>query len=81
MAEHEIRVPNMGDDGPDEATVSFFCFEEGDAVKKDDKVLELLTDKATFDVISPVDGKVLRVLVEEDATVKPDQVLAVLEVD
>ncbi len=81
MAEQKIRVPSLGDDGPDEATVSFFYAAEGEQVKKDEKVAELLTDKATFDVTSPVDGTVKRILAKEDDTVKVGQVLAVIEID
>ena len=81
MAELEIRVPNMGEDSPDQAKLSFFYVEEGEQVKKDDKLAELLTDKATFDVVSPADGKLKTILVQEDETVQPDQVLAILQTD
>jgi len=81
MAEKEIRVPPLGDDGPEEAIVSYVSAEEGEPVRKDQKVAEILTDKATFDITSPVDGFVKRVLVQEDETVKVGQVLAVIEFD
>jgi len=80
MAEVEVRLPTLGEDGPEEATISFFKVGEGDAVKKDDDLVEVLTDKATFNIPSPADGKVSRILVEEDESIKVGQVLAVIEV-
>ena len=80
MAEVEVRLPTLGEDGPDEAVISFFMVEEGDDVKKDADLVELLTDKATFNMPSPADGKVKRILVEENEKIKVGQVLAIIEV-
>jgi len=75
----EVRLPDLGEDGPDEATLSYFVFEEGDEVKKDEKLAEVLTDKATFDLVSPADGTLKEIRVEEDEAVKVNQVVAVVE--
>ena len=80
MADVEVRLPDLGEDGPEEATVSFFMVGEGDEVKKDADLAELLTDKATFNVVSPANGKVKQILVEEEQRVKVGQVLAIIEV-
>ena len=82
MSEQEVRLPALGDDddAPEEAKVSFFYFEEGSAVKKDDDLAELLTDKATFDLPCPADGTLKKILVQEEETVKVGQVLAIIEV-
>ena len=76
MALVEVQLPTLGEDGPDEATISFFLVAEGTAIKKDDKLVELLTDKATFDVVSPADGTLKEIRVQEDDLVKVGQVLA-----
>ncbi len=80
MALVEVPLPVLGEDGPEEATVSFFAVEEGAAVKKDDKLAEVLTDKATFEVVIPADGTVKEIRVQEDETVRVGQVLVIIEV-
>jgi len=81
VAEHEIKLPILGEEGPDEATIAFFCVEEGDRVSKGQKIAEVLTDKASFDVVSPADGTVKRILAAEDETVKVGRVLAIIDSD
>jgi len=79
MPQVEIRLPELGEDGPDEATISFFMVSEGESVEEEQEVAEVLTDKATFNVVSPANGKVKQILVKEDARVKVGQVLAIVE--
>ena len=79
MPQVEIRLPELGEDGPEEATISFFMVSEGESVEEEQEVAEVLTDKATFNVVSPANGKVKQIMVEEDACVKVGQVLAIIE--
>jgi len=79
MPQVEIRLPELGEDAPDEATISFFMVSEGESVEEEQEVAEVLTDKATFNVASPANGTVKQILVEEDARVKVGQVLAIIE--
>jgi len=79
MPDIEVTLPPLGDDAPDEARLSFFYFEEGDAVKKDDDFCEMVTDKAVFNVPAPVSGTMKKICVEEDETVKVGGLLAVVE--
>ena len=51
----EIKVPAMGE-SVTEATISKWFKKEGDAVKRDEPLLELETDKVTVEVPSPADG-------------------------
>ena len=86
MADFEICLPNLrevsGDEeAGDEATVSFVYLEEGDAVKEGDDLIEMVTDKATFNVPCPVGGKLVEVLTEDGATVKVGDTMAVLETE
>lgn len=80
MAEVEIKLPPLGDDAPDEATVSFFFVEEVGEVKEGDDFCEMVTDKATFSVPSPVTGCVTKIVAAEGESVKVGQVLAIIEV-
>ena len=86
MAEFEVKLPDLveasGDDeAGDTGKVSFFYVEEGESVAEGDDLVELVTDKATFNVPSPKTGSVARILVAEDDDVKVGQVLCVLEVE
>lgn len=50
---------------------------EGDAMKKGDQIVELVTDKATFDLESEVDGALIKILAEEKSSVPVNYILAV----
>ena len=79
---YEFRLPELGKDAPDKAKLSFWYKEVGDEVRKEESLCEMFTDKATFDVPSAVDGKILEILVEdEDEEVEVGQVIAVMEVE
>ena len=77
----EIKLPPLGEDAGDEAQVSFWYFEVGQQVNNDEDLVELVTDKATFDVPSPVDGRIVAVLANEGDTVAVGGVLCTMEVD
>ena len=53
----EIKVPAMGE-SVTEATVAKWFKKEGDAVRRDEPLLELETDKVTVEVPSPADGAI-----------------------
>jgi pyruvate dehydrogenase E2 component (dihydrolipoamide acetyltransferase) len=74
----EVKVPDLGS-GVEGATVSMWHYAAGDSIKQDDNLVELVTDKATFEVPSPVSGKVMEITVPEGAAVKAGDVLAVVE--
>ena len=81
MAEVEVKLPELGEDAGDEARVSFWYVAEGEEVEEGDDLVQMLTDKATFDVPSPSRGKVVKLLAEEDQQVKVGQVLCRLRVE
>ncbi|MDD5449541.1 MAG: hypothetical protein PHO42_02965 [Candidatus Omnitrophica bacterium] len=74
----EIRLPDMGD-GITAATVSMWYHKPGDDVKEGDDLVELVTDKATFNVPCSSAGKVSKIMFEEGDTVHPGDVLALIE--
>lgn len=80
MAVFELRLPELGEDAGAEATVSFWYFEEGEEVKESDDIVEMMTDKATFNVPSPVSGTILEVRAPDGAKVKVGDVLGTIEV-
>ena len=74
----EVKLPTLAE-GVDMAVVSFWHKDPGEDVKKGDDLVEMLTDKATFNVPSPVSGKLNNTLVEEGEEVKVGDVIAEIE--
>ena len=52
----EIKVPAMGE-SVTEATIARWLKKEGDAVKQDEAIVELETDKVNVEVPSPAAGQ------------------------
>ena len=75
----EVKLPELGDDAPDQATVSFWYVDEGEEVKEGDDLVELVTDKATFNMPSPATGKLLEVKATEGDEVKVGGLMAYIE--
>jgi pyruvate dehydrogenase E2 component (dihydrolipoamide acetyltransferase) len=75
----KVRLPDLGEDAGDEATVSYWHYEEGDEVGEHDDLVEMTTDKATFNVPCPRSGILTEIVADEGDTVKVGEVLAILE--
>jgi len=73
----EIKVPAMGE-SVTEATVSKWFKKQGDAVKRDEPLLELETDKVTVEVPAPADGSIESISVKEGDTVQVGAVLGAI---
>jgi 2-oxoglutarate dehydrogenase E2 component (dihydrolipoamide succinyltransferase) len=73
----EIKVPAMGE-SVTEATVARWFKKEGDAVARDEPVLELETDKVTVEVPAPADGAIESISVKEGDTVQVGTVLGAI---
>ncbi len=69
----DIVTPPLGE-SVSEATIAKWTKKAGDAVKKDELLLELETDKVSLEVVAPADG-VLSIDAAEGATVTPGQKL------
>ena len=73
----EIKVPAMGE-SVTEATISKWFKKEGDAVKRDEPLLELETDKVTVEVPSPADGAIESISAQAGATVSVGALLGAI---
>ena len=74
----EIKLPPIAE-GVNKANVSYWHHGAGDSVKVGEDLVELVTDKATFNLPAPISGIVKEVLVSEGDEVKVGQVLAKIE--
>ena len=74
----EIKVPVLPESVSD-ATIASWHKKVGDAVKRDENLVDLETDKVVLEVPSPADGVVKEIKFAEGATVTSQQVIAVIE--
>jgi len=70
----DIMTPTLGE-SVTEATVARWAKKPGDAVRKDEVLVELETDKVNLEVAAPEDGVLTDIAVQEGDTVGPGQVL------
>lgn len=74
----QIKVPSLPESVAD-ATVSTWHKKPGDTVKRDENLVDLETDKVMLEVPSPIDGVLKEIIQNTGATVKSDELLAVIE--
>ncbi|HEX4736466.1 MAG TPA: dihydrolipoamide acetyltransferase family protein [Allosphingosinicella sp.] len=80
MARYEFKLPDIGE-GIAEAEIVAWHVKVGDMVKEDQQLADMMTDKATVEMESPVAGKVLEVAGEVGDQVPIGSVLVVFETD
>ncbi|MGZ9197258.1 MAG: biotin/lipoyl-containing protein, partial [Candidatus Deferrimicrobiaceae bacterium] len=74
----ELKLPDVGE-GIAEGEVVRWLVAEGAAVKEDDPLVEILTDKANVEIPSPVTGTVVTILAAPGQVVKVGEALALIE--
>ena len=80
MARYEFKLPDIGE-GIAEAEIVAWHVKVGDDVAEDQQLADLMTDKATVEMESPVAGKVLEVAGEVGDMIPIGSVLIVLETE
>ena len=70
----DIMTPALGESVA-EATVARWTKKVGDAVKRDEMLIELETDKVSLEVVSPADGVLTEIVSAEGDTVLPGALL------
>ena len=73
-----VILPELGE-GIEKAKVACWHATVGDQVAKDDDVVELVTDKAVFNVSAEASGIIREICVGEGREAKIGEVLAVIE--
>ncbi len=74
----EVKVPVLPESVSD-ATIAGWHKKAGDAVSRDENLVDLETDKVVLEVPSPVDGVLKEIKFSEGDTVTSQQVLAIIE--
>jgi 2-oxoglutarate dehydrogenase E2 component (dihydrolipoamide succinyltransferase) len=74
----EVKVPVLPESVSD-ATIASWHKKPGDAVKRDENLVDLETDKVVLEVPSPVDGVLKEIKQQQGATVTSQQLLAIIE--
>ena len=80
MARYEFKLPDIGE-GIAEAEIVAWHVKVGDTVGEDQKLADMMTDKATVEMESPVAGKVLEVAGEVGDMIAIGSVLVVIETE
>lgn len=77
----EVELPEVEGDNGDEATVSFWYVEEDEEVEEGEDLVEMITEKTTFNVTAPVSGRLVEVLAQEGDVIKVGDIMAILETE
>ncbi|MCF8319048.1 MAG: 2-oxo acid dehydrogenase subunit E2 [Sphingobacteriaceae bacterium] len=80
MAEYQLTLPKMGESVA-EATLIKWVKKVGDSIQADEIILEIATDKVDSEVPSPVAGKLIKVLFNENDVVQVGEVIALIEIE
>ncbi|MBV6775381.1 dihydrolipoyllysine-residue succinyltransferase [Xanthomonas euvesicatoria] len=74
----EVKVPVLPESVSD-ATIASWHKKAGEAVKRDENLVDLETDKVVLEVPSPVDGVLKEIKFDTGSTVTSNQILAIIE--
>jgi 2-oxoglutarate dehydrogenase E2 component (dihydrolipoamide succinyltransferase) len=74
----EVKVPVLPESVSD-ATIATWHKKAGEAVKRDENLVDLETDKVVLEVPSPVDGVLKEIKFQSGDTVNSQQVIAIIE--
>lgn len=74
----KVVLPELGE-GIQKATVSYWFFKEGDRVNEKDDLVELATDKATFNLPCPAKGTLTEILISEGDTAHIGEILGTID--
>jgi 2-oxoisovalerate dehydrogenase E2 component (dihydrolipoyl transacylase) len=75
-----LKMPQLGE-SVTEGTVDRWLKQEGEMVRRDEPIVEVVTDKVNTELPSPVEGRLVRIQVQNGQTVPIGTALAELEVE
>jgi 2-oxoisovalerate dehydrogenase E2 component (dihydrolipoyl transacylase) len=74
----QIKMPQLGE-SVTEGTVEKWLKHEGDLVKRDEPLVEVVTDKVNAEIPSPFEGKLVKISANEGETVRVGAVIGQIE--
>jgi len=74
----DLKTPDLGDS--DKIELVKWYLKKGDSVSEGQEILELVTDKASFPVESPYEGKLTELFYPEGSQVKKGDILGRLSI-
>jgi len=80
MGRTTLKMPQLGE-SVTEGTVDRWLKQEGDMVRRDEPIVEVVTDKVNAEIPSPFEGRLVRIEVQAGQTVPIGAALAELEVE
>jgi 2-oxoglutarate dehydrogenase E2 component (dihydrolipoamide succinyltransferase) len=78
MAIIEVKVPQLSESVA-EATLLQWHKKVGDAVTRDENLIDIETDKVVLELPAPDSGVITQILREDNSTVKADEVIALID--
>jgi len=76
----EVKVPQLSE-SVSEATLLAWHKQEGQAVKRDENLIDIETDKVVLETPAPADGVLTRIVKQNGATVTSGEVIAVIDTE
>ena len=76
----EVKVPQLSE-SVSEATLLAWHKKQGEAVKRDENLIDIETDKVVLELPSPADGVLVSILKGEKGTVKAGEVIAKIDTE
>lgn len=73
--QHEVKAPSFPE-SVQEGTVASWHKKVGEAVKRDEVLADIETDKVVLEVVAPADGALAEIKVDADSQVESEEVLA-----
>src|SRR5262245_65295736 len=73
-----FKLPDIGE-GVAEGEITRWLVKEGETVKEDQPMVEVMTDKATVEITSPKSGRIQKILYPEGSIAPVHQVIVVIE--
>jgi len=74
----EIKAPTLPESVPD-GTIATWHRKAGDAVKRDELLVDIETDKVVIEVVSPADGVLQKILKNTGDTIVSNELIALVE--
>jgi 2-oxoglutarate dehydrogenase E2 component (dihydrolipoamide succinyltransferase) len=80
MALLEVKVPQLSESVA-EATLLTWHKKVGDAVKRDENLIDIETDKVVLELPAPADGVIVQLIKGDGSTVVADEIIAVIDTE